>query len=179
MLPPTLKMTEETRIHMPLIHSPQAQRPQSPISFQDHQTLRSLANPWTNRHQKGTDLQRFTLNRRSVMTAAYLNDEVIVKEAQQRLQTSLPIHWEGNWYNAMDAWMTLIGAAALGTSMAAVCREGQQAPSGNTLYATSSASRAGTTASSKPRLVLRHTLQRHVGPKRSTVHVARFVPGGY
>jgi hypothetical protein len=67
------------------------------------------------------------------MTAAYLNDEVIVKEAQRRLQANLPIHWEGNRYNAMDAWMTLIGAAGMGTSMAAVCREGQQAPSDNTI----------------------------------------------
>jgi hypothetical protein len=67
------------------------------------------------------------------MTAAYLNDDVIVKEAQRRLQTSLPMHWEGNWYNAMDAWMTLIAAAGMGASMAAVCREGQQAPSDNTL----------------------------------------------
>ena len=67
------------------------------------------------------------------MTAAYLNDEVIVKEAQRRLQASLPIHWEGNWYNAMDAWMALIGAAGMGTSIAAVCREGQEAPSDNTV----------------------------------------------
>jgi hypothetical protein len=67
------------------------------------------------------------------MAVAYLNDEVIVKEAQRRLQTSLPIHWEGNGYNAMDAWMTLIGAAGMGTSIASVCREGQEAPSDNTL----------------------------------------------
>jgi len=67
------------------------------------------------------------------MSVTYLNDEVIVKEAQRRLQASLPIDWEGNWYNAMDAWMTLIGAAGMGASIAAVCREGQEAPSGNTL----------------------------------------------
>lgn len=67
------------------------------------------------------------------MATAYLNDEVIVKEAQRRLQTYLPIDWEGNWYNAMDAWMTLLGAAGMNTSMAAVCREGQEAPSDNTL----------------------------------------------
>ncbi len=42
------------------------------------------------------------------------------------------IHWEGNWYNAMDPWMTLIGAAGMGASMAAVCREGQLAPSHHT-----------------------------------------------
>ena len=67
------------------------------------------------------------------MAVAYLNDEVIVKEAQRRLQAYLPIDWEGNWYHAMDAWMALIGAAAMSTSMAAVCREGQEAPSDNTL----------------------------------------------
>lgn len=67
------------------------------------------------------------------MTRAYLNDEVVVKEAQRRLQAYLPIHWEGNWYNAMDAWMALIGAAGMGASIAAVCREGQEAPSDNTL----------------------------------------------
>ena len=67
------------------------------------------------------------------MTVAYLNDEVIVKEAQRRLQASLPIDWEGNWYNALDAWMALIGAAGMGTSIAALCREGQDAPSDNTL----------------------------------------------
>ena len=67
------------------------------------------------------------------MTGAYLNDEVVVKEAQRRLQAYLPIHWEGNWYNAMDAWMALIGAAGMNASIAAVCREGQQAPSDNTL----------------------------------------------
>ena len=67
------------------------------------------------------------------MTVAYLNDEVVVKEAQRRLQASLPIDWEGNWYNAMDAWMALIGAAGMGASIAAVCREGQEAPSDNTL----------------------------------------------
>ena len=67
------------------------------------------------------------------MTVAYLNDEVVVKEAQRRLQTYLPIDWEGNWYNAMDAWIALIGAAGLSTSIAAMCREGQEAPSDNTL----------------------------------------------
>jgi len=67
------------------------------------------------------------------MTVAYLNDEVLVKEAQRRLQASLPIDWEGNWYNAMDAWMALIGAAGMGTSIASTCREGQEAPSDNTL----------------------------------------------
>jgi hypothetical protein len=67
------------------------------------------------------------------MTVAYLNDEVVVKEAQRRLQAYLPIDWEGNWYNAMDAWMALIGAAGMSTSIAAVCREGQEAPSDNTL----------------------------------------------
>lgn len=67
------------------------------------------------------------------MRVAYLNDEVVVKEAQRRLQSYLPIHWEGNRYNPMDAWMALIGAAGMGASMAAVCREGQQAPSDNTL----------------------------------------------
>jgi hypothetical protein len=67
------------------------------------------------------------------MTVAYLNDEVIVKEAQRRWQASLPINWEGNRYNAMDAWMALIGAAGMGTSIAALCREGQDAPSDNTL----------------------------------------------
>jgi hypothetical protein len=67
------------------------------------------------------------------MTAAYLNDEVVVKEAQRRLQAYLPIHWEGYWYNAMDAWIALIAAAGMGTSIAAVCREGQEAPSDNTL----------------------------------------------
>ncbi len=36
------------------------------------------------------------------MRAAYLNDEVVVKEVQRRLQAYLPIHREGNWYNAMD-----------------------------------------------------------------------------
>jgi len=67
------------------------------------------------------------------MTVTYLNDEVVVKEAQRRLQASLPIDWEGNWYNAMDAWMALIGAAGMSTSIAALCREGQEAPSDNTL----------------------------------------------
>ena len=53
--------------------------------------------------------------------------------SQRRLQAYLPIDWEGNWYNAMDAWMTLLGAVSMNTSMAAVCREGQEAPSDNTL----------------------------------------------
>ena len=66
------------------------------------------------------------------MTVAYLNDEVVVKEAQRRWQAYLPIDWEGNWYTAMDAWMVLIGAAGIGTSIAAICREGQEAPSDNT-----------------------------------------------
>jgi hypothetical protein len=60
------------------------------------------------------------------MTAAYLNDDVIVKEAQRRLQMSLPIHWEGNSYSAMDAWMTLIGAAADGRL------DGRRVPRGTT-----------------------------------------------
>jgi hypothetical protein len=67
------------------------------------------------------------------MATAYLNDEIVVKEAQRRLQAYLPIDWEGNWYNAMDAWMTLLGAVSMHTSMAAMCREGQEAPSDNTL----------------------------------------------
>jgi len=58
------------------------------------------------------------------MTVAYLNDEVVVKEAQRRLQAYLPIDWEGNRYNAMDAWMALIGAAGMSTSIAAMCRKG-------------------------------------------------------
>jgi hypothetical protein len=90
------------------------------------------SNDWTNRQKRGTDLQDITLNRRSVMATAYLNDEVVVKEAQRRLPAYLPIDWEGNGYNAMDAWMTLLGAAGMNTSMAAVCREGQEAPSDNT-----------------------------------------------
>ena len=67
------------------------------------------------------------------MAVAYLHDEVVVKEAQRRLQDDLPIRWEGNCYHAMDAWMALIGAAGMGASLAAVCREGQEAPSDNTL----------------------------------------------
>jgi len=67
------------------------------------------------------------------MSVAYLNDEVVVKEAQRRLQAYLPIYWAGNWYTAMDAWMALIGAAGMNASIAAVCREGQGAPSDNTL----------------------------------------------
>jgi hypothetical protein len=67
------------------------------------------------------------------MAVAYINDEVVVKEAQRRLQASLPIHCEGNRYHATNAWITLIGAAGMGASMAALCREGQEAPSDNTL----------------------------------------------
>ena len=67
------------------------------------------------------------------MAVAYLHDEVVVKEAQRRLQDDLPIRWQGNCYHAMDAWMALIGAAGMGASLAAVCREGQEAPSDNTL----------------------------------------------
>lgn len=63
--------------------------------------------------------------------AIEINDEVVVKEAQRRLQASLPITWEGNSYNPMHAWTTLIGAAGMGASIAAVCREGQDAPSDN------------------------------------------------
>ncbi len=65
------------------------------------------------------------------MAVAYINDEVVVKEAQRRWQAYLPINWEGNQYNATHAWTTLIGAAGMGTSIAAVCREGQDAPSDN------------------------------------------------
>jgi hypothetical protein len=67
-----------------------------------------------------------------VRTVAYLNDEVVVKEAQRRWQADLPIDWEGNGYNAMDAGLALIGAAGMGTSIAAMCREGPEAPSDNT-----------------------------------------------
>jgi hypothetical protein len=69
------------------------------------------------------------------MAVAYINDEVVVKEAQRRLQAYLPITWEGNRYHATDAWTALIGAAGMGASIAALCREGQQAPSDNTLRA--------------------------------------------
>jgi hypothetical protein len=65
------------------------------------------------------------------MAVAYINDEVVVKEAQRRLQAHLPITWEGNQYNPMHAWMVLIGGVGMGASVAAVCREGQEAPSDN------------------------------------------------
>lgn len=65
------------------------------------------------------------------MAVAYINDEVVVKEAQRRLQASLPITWEGNQYNPMHAWTVLIGGSGMGASIAAVCREGHEAPSGN------------------------------------------------
>lgn len=67
------------------------------------------------------------------MAVDYINDEVVVKEALRRLQKHLPIKWEGNRYNAMDAWTGLIGAAGMGASIAATCREGKDAPSDNTL----------------------------------------------
>jgi putative transposase len=63
------------------------------------------------------------------MAIAYLNEEVVVKEAQRRLQASLPITWEGNRYNPMHAWTVLIGGVGMGASIAAVCREGRDAPS--------------------------------------------------
>ena len=65
------------------------------------------------------------------MARAYINDEVVVKEAQRRLQAHLPITWEGNQYNPMHAWSVLIGASGMGASIAAVCREGRDAPSAN------------------------------------------------
>jgi hypothetical protein len=65
------------------------------------------------------------------MARAYINDEVVVKEAQRRLQAHLPITWEGNQYNPMHAWTVLIGASGMGASIAAVCREGRDAPSDN------------------------------------------------
>ena len=65
------------------------------------------------------------------MAEAYINDEVVVKEAQRRLQAHLPITWEGNQYNPMHAWMVLIGGVGMGASVAAVCREGREAPSDN------------------------------------------------
>ena len=65
------------------------------------------------------------------MAVAYINDEVVVKEAQRRLQEYLPITWEGNQYNPMHAWTVLIGGVGMGASIAAVCREGQDAPSDN------------------------------------------------
>lgn len=41
----TSKTTEETRIHLPLIRSLHMQLPQIPMSFQDNQTMRSIADP--------------------------------------------------------------------------------------------------------------------------------------
>jgi len=63
------------------------------------------------------------------MARAYINDEVVVKEAKRRLQAHLPITWKGNQYNPLHAWTVRIGAAGLGASIAAVCREGRDAPS--------------------------------------------------
>jgi putative transposase len=63
----------------------------------------------------------------------YINDEVVVKEAIDRLQRYLPINWDGNRYNPMDAWTVLIGAAAMESSVASTCREGEDAPNDNTL----------------------------------------------
>lgn len=65
------------------------------------------------------------------MAIAYMNDEVVVKEAQRRLQAHLPITWEGHQYNPMHAWTVLIGGSGMGASIAAVCREGRDAPSDN------------------------------------------------
>ena len=65
------------------------------------------------------------------MPVAYMNDEIVVKEAQRRLQAHLPINWEGNQYNPTHAWTVLIGGVGMGASIAAVCREGREAPSGN------------------------------------------------
>ena len=65
------------------------------------------------------------------MAVSYINDEVVVKEAQRRLQAHLPINWEGNQYNPTHAWTVLIGGIGMGASIAAVCREGRDAPSGN------------------------------------------------
>jgi hypothetical protein len=65
------------------------------------------------------------------MAVAYLNDEVVVKEAQRRLQEYLPINWEGTQYNPTHAWTVLIGGVGMGASIAAVCREGHEAPSDN------------------------------------------------
>lgn len=44
-LPPNLKTTEERRSHLPLIRSLHTQLPQIPMSFQDHQTMKSTAEP--------------------------------------------------------------------------------------------------------------------------------------
>jgi hypothetical protein len=63
------------------------------------------------------------------MPVAYMNDEVVVKEAQRRLQAHLPIHWEGNHYTPTPAWTVLIDGVGMGASIAAVCREGREAPS--------------------------------------------------
>jgi len=63
----------------------------------------------------------------------YINEEQIIKEAQNRLQRYLPIEWEGNRYNAMDAWNILIASAAMGGSLASVCRECKDTPHNNTL----------------------------------------------
>jgi len=65
------------------------------------------------------------------MAVSYMSDEVVVKEAQRRLQAHLPINWEGNQYNPTHAWTVLIGGVGMGASIAAVCREGRDAPSGN------------------------------------------------
>jgi hypothetical protein len=65
------------------------------------------------------------------MAVAYINDEVVVKEAQRRLQEYLPITWEGNQYNPTHAWTVLLGGVGMGASIAAVCREGHEAPSDN------------------------------------------------
>jgi hypothetical protein len=65
------------------------------------------------------------------MAVAYINDDVLVKEAQRRLQASLPITWEGNRYNPLHAWTVLIGGVGMSASIAAVCREGHEAPSDN------------------------------------------------
>ncbi|MDH3599419.1 MAG: hypothetical protein OEU26_07225 [Candidatus Tectomicrobia bacterium] len=48
------------------------------------------------------------------MPVAYMSDEVVVKEAQRRLQAHLPINWEGNQYNPTHAWTVLIGRDFLG-----------------------------------------------------------------
>ena len=65
------------------------------------------------------------------MAVAYINDEVVVKEAHRRLQAYLPINWEGNQYNPTHAWTVLIGGVGMGASIAAVCREGHDVPSDN------------------------------------------------
>jgi hypothetical protein len=67
------------------------------------------------------------------MAGAYLNDEVVVKEAQRRSQASLPITWEGNHYNPLHAWTVLRGGGGMGASLAAVWREGHEAPSANSV----------------------------------------------